>query len=440
MSHQLLTPTEAYLSFLNKLNLPFQAIAILKQEPHPDSLMSGWKGLVSLTCLDAAEQQHEIDIRYAWGREIWQQHLFDYGWDEDKLLSKQRSLRSKLIIYLCEPETGISAASKLISVPSKYLVGRYWTEITHAYIPLPLYHPFGELAKSKTNYSGYATTRRLEKQLNDNCTSSHPQLTGGLRSKGWYKESSADKPLISVITVVYNGEEYLEQTIQSVINQTYENLEYMIIDGGSTDNTLSIIQQYEEQIDYWVSEPDGGIYDAMNKGTKVALGSHTLHINADDLLCYPDSLELDFQPANTVGNAFVFQPEENFVKKRLSRQSYQHRAIDIIRCPIYHPCFIGLRNHRSYFDTSYKIIADNMAIAAKIATEPVTYVPQTIAIHRGGGVSADNNQAIDREIIRATVKTTNLRVLFHLAHKLLYSYAREIAKRAGLVKLRRKYL
>ncbi|WP_219995008.1 glycosyltransferase family 2 protein [Thermodesulfovibrio sp. Kuro-1] len=80
-------------------------------------------------------------------------------------------------------------------------------------------------------------------------------------------------PLITVITVVLNGEKYLEQTIQSVINQTYPNVEYIIIDGGSTDGTLDIIKKYEDYIDYWVSEKDRGIYDAMNKGVKVALGS-----------------------------------------------------------------------------------------------------------------------------------------------------------------------
>lgn len=77
---------------------------------------------------------------------------------------------------------------------------------------------------------------------------------GGLRTKGYFKKSYKGKPLISIITVVYNGEKYLEETIQSVINQTYENVEYIIIDGGSTDGTLEIIKKYEDKIDYWVSE------------------------------------------------------------------------------------------------------------------------------------------------------------------------------------------
>jgi len=105
---------------------------------------------------------------------------------------------------------------------------------------------------------------------------------GGLRTKGYFKHSYSDKPLISIVTIVYNGQEYIEQTILSVLNQSYDNVEYIIIDGGSKDDTLSIIKKYADGIDYWVSESDEGISDAFNKGIRCCSGEIIGFINADD--------------------------------------------------------------------------------------------------------------------------------------------------------------
>lgn len=90
------------------------------------------------------------------------------------------------------------------------------------------------------------------------------------------------RPLISVVTVVYNGAAHLEQTIQSVLSQKDPTVEYIIIDGGSTDGTLEIIHKYVAHLHYWVSEPDLGIFDAMNKGIRHASGSFIVMLNADD--------------------------------------------------------------------------------------------------------------------------------------------------------------
>ncbi len=90
------------------------------------------------------------------------------------------------------------------------------------------------------------------------------------------------QPLVSVITVVYNSERFIEKTIKSIINQTYSNIEYIIIDGASTDGTIDLIKKYEKFINKWVSEKDNGLYDAMNKAIELATGKYMWFINSGD--------------------------------------------------------------------------------------------------------------------------------------------------------------
>ena len=100
------------------------------------------------------------------------------------------------------------------------------------------------------------------------------------------------KPVVSIVTVVFNGEAELESTIRSVIGQTYfPQIEYIIIDGGSTDGTTSIIKRYEQYITRWVSEPDKGIYDAMNKAVGMARGEWINFMNCGDMFARDTVLE-----------------------------------------------------------------------------------------------------------------------------------------------------
>lgn len=96
-------------------------------------------------------------------------------------------------------------------------------------------------------------------------------------------------PKITIVTPNFNGDAFLEQTISSVLSQNYPNLEYMIIDGGSTDNSLSIIKKYSHQLSYWVTEPDNGMYDAIQKGFNKSTGEIMGWLNSDDML-HPNSL------------------------------------------------------------------------------------------------------------------------------------------------------
>lgn len=112
-------------------------------------------------------------------------------------------------------------------------------------------------------------------------------------------------PKISIITPSYNQGKFIEQTIQSVLSQNYPNLEYIIIDGGSTDNTLEIIKKYEDKIAYWVSEPDNGQADAINKGLERATGEIVNWLNSDDILL-PNAL-------NTIVEEFTNNPYASFI-------------------------------------------------------------------------------------------------------------------------------
>ena len=111
-------------------------------------------------------------------------------------------------------------------------------------------------------------------------------------------------PLISIITVVKNNEKYLEETIQSIINQKFKNFEYIIIDGKSSDRTLEIIKKYNTEIDYWISEDDKGIYDAFNKGINIANGELIGFVNSDDVLT-PNALEI-------LNNYYLKYPNSDF--------------------------------------------------------------------------------------------------------------------------------
>jgi glycosyltransferase involved in cell wall biosynthesis len=113
------------------------------------------------------------------------------------------------------------------------------------------------------------------------------KIEGGLRINGEKKTTSPDRPIVSIVTVVFNGETHIEETILSVLSQSYDNIEYIIIDGGSTDRTLDIIRKHESSVDYWLSEPDEGISDAMNKGIRISSGDIMGMIHSDDFFADP---------------------------------------------------------------------------------------------------------------------------------------------------------
>ncbi len=133
------------------------------------------------------------------------------------------------------------------------------------------------------------------------------------------KKNRQTKILISIITVVYNDVSNIEKTIQSVINQTYENIEYIIIDGGSTDGTMNIVKKYKDSIDCIISKKDDGIYDAMNTGMKLASGKWINFLNSGDTFYNKKVIQnISFKSfENNVmiyGNAKIFNIKRKFLK------------------------------------------------------------------------------------------------------------------------------
>lgn len=161
-----------------------------------------------------------------------------------------------------------------------------------------------------------------------------------------------NKPIVSIITAVFNGEKYLEQTIQSIINQTYDNFEYIVIDGGSTDGTIDIIKKYEDKIDYWISEKDKGISDAFNKGIKVSKGDYINFQGDGDGFYSSDSLEKVFQYVNPIEDILISariqrideDGKEIFVSKYI--KEFDKKSL-LFRMSMPHQ---GLFTHKSYFE------------------------------------------------------------------------------------------
>src|SRR3984885_5071370 len=116
-----------------------------------------------------------------------------------------------------------------------------------------------------------------------NISSDPGSASGGARSLCGAASLNPDMPLVSVITAVFNGHEHIAACIESVLRQDYPNVEHIILDGGSTDDTVMILRHYDDQIAFWKSEPDKGVYDAWNKGLEVASGEWIAFLGADDI-------------------------------------------------------------------------------------------------------------------------------------------------------------
>jgi glycosyltransferase involved in cell wall biosynthesis len=173
-------------------------------------------------------------------------------------------------------------------------------------------------------------------------------------------------PLISIITVVYNSRQFLESTIQSIATQESTNFEYIIIDGGSTDGTLDIIKRHSDVVDHWISEPDKGLYDAMNKGLKAAKGEYVWFINSGDKIYEDNTISLiesmvnqHVKPDVIYGETLIIDTEGREIgMRRLSTPetlTWEKLIDGLVVC---HQSIIIKRSIAPFYNLKFKISAD----------------------------------------------------------------------------------
>jgi len=201
------------------------------------------------------------------------------------------------------------------------------------------------------------------------------------------------KPTLSVITVVYNNVQHIERTLQSVLNQTYADIEYIVIDGASTDGTLDIIERYKNQITKLISEPDTGIYDAMNKGLTLATGDYVLFMNSGDELYSPQTVAQVFAAAD---NADIYYGETEMINDKgesLGQRRHKAPAQFTWRSFKYgmsvsHQAIYIKRELIDRYDPQYQLSADiDWIIRAAQKAENIVNVNQYVAKYLVGGMS-----------------------------------------------------
>lgn len=208
----------------------------------------------------------------------------------------------------------------------------------------------------------------------------------------------------SIITVNYNNKKGLRKTIESVIHQTYRDFEFIVIDGGSTDGSTDVLNEYDAQVDYWVSEPDGGIYQGMNKGIKKATGDYLNFMNSGDCFYSLDILE----------KVSHYNSDADFIVGKdyhYNTETHQgHASIQPPRTTMIH-FFVATLDHQSSFikrelfndslyDESHRLVSDWIFFTEKIVKEKkqVQFIPNIVCRREEGGLSEQQRENNRKEI------------------------------------------
>jgi glycosyltransferase involved in cell wall biosynthesis len=204
-------------------------------------------------------------------------------------------------------------------------------------------------------------------------------------------------PEISIITVCLNDKIGLERTIQSVLAQNFTDIEFFIIDGGSSDGSLDVLKKYSNRITNWVSEKDNGIYDAMNKGISKSRGRYCLFLNAGDYLAEENVLEEFYKwgrKEDIVYGDMILKTKDNkeTLMKSPDSVSIRRMLVDTIWHPV---SFIKRTLFENYgpYNLQFKIVADYEFFVRTIIKEEVTtfHIPKVIAVFDDSGISSNMN-------------------------------------------------
>ena len=223
---------------------------------------------------------------------------------------------------------------------------------------------------------------------------------------------------LSIITVNLNNRDGLQKTIDSVVSQTFKDFEWIVIDGGSTDSSKELIEQYADHFAYWVSEPDKGIYNAMNKGIKVAKGEYLQFLNSGDWLWDDGILQTIFnEPITTdilfghslvhdpiVGNYIIGPKNTRFSAFELLAKSLPHQSTFISR---------RLFSKFGLYDESYKITADMKFFYNAIinGNASLSYINCIIVNYDGSGISNTDSSLCQKETERVFLEYLPVRLL-----------------------------
>jgi glycosyltransferase involved in cell wall biosynthesis len=205
-------------------------------------------------------------------------------------------------------------------------------------------------------------------------------------------EGNAGRPLVTVITAVYNGQPYVTGCLESVARQDYANVEHIVMDGGSSDGTVEVLRQYDDRIALWRSEPDQGIYDAWNKALLEARGEWICFLGADDQFL-PGAVSAYMALAARNPQAEYLSSKVKFVHSsgyvRVLGSSWTWRKFVRAMCTPH----VGSMHRRSLFerlgtyDTSYRIVADYELLLRARQQLNTAYMPVATVVMRAGGVS-----------------------------------------------------